>query len=231
VRGGLREHRDVGDGWLRPAVFGAMDGLVTNSSLIAGVGAGGGGHGMIVLAGVAGLIAGAFSMATGEYISVVSRDELITATVKLERKRHARYPDRKQRRLAQLFIEKGVSPRLAEAVSRQISADPERAVAMHVREELGIDPDDLPAPHTAALASLASFAVGALVPLGPFLAGFPVLALALALAAVSAFAGGATVGRLSGRSVALGGLRQLAAAFLAIGISFVIGHLIGGHAG
>jgi vacuolar iron transporter family protein len=227
----LREHRDVGDGWLRPAVFGAMDGLVTNSSLIAGVGGGGGGHGMIVLTGIAGLIAGAFSMATGEYISVASQNELTEAEVELERKQHARYPAGKQRRLTQLFIAKGVSPRLADAVSRQISADPERAVAAHVREELGIDPDELPAPHTAAVASFLSFTVGALIPLSPFLAGFPVLAAALALAGAAAFGGGAAVARLTGRSMALGGLRQLTAAFLATGMAFVIGHFVGAHVG
>jgi hypothetical protein len=132
----LREHRDVSDGWLRPAVFGAMDGLVTNASLIAGVGAGAGGgaHSTIVLTGIAGLIAGAFSMATGEYVSVSSQNELTQAEVELERKQLARDPAGKLRRLAHLFVEKGVSPNLAEAVVRQISADPERAVAAHVRE-------------------------------------------------------------------------------------------------
>jgi hypothetical protein len=122
----LREHRDVNGGWLRPAVFGAMDGLVTNSSLIAGIGGGGGGAGMIVLTGIAGLIAGAFSMATGEYISVKSQNELTAAEVELERRQHARDPAGKLTRLTQLFIDKGVSPNLAEAVVRQISADPDR---------------------------------------------------------------------------------------------------------
>ncbi len=149
--GELREHRDVNGGWLRPAVFGAMDGLVTNSSLIAGIGGGGGGHGMIVLTGIAGLIAGAFSMATGEYISVKSQNELTAAEVELERRQHARDPEGKRTRLTELYMDKGVSPNLAEAVVRQISADMDRAVATHVREELGIDPDDLPSPQTAAV--------------------------------------------------------------------------------
>ena len=225
----LREHRDVNGGWLRPAVFGAMDGLVTNSSLIAGIGGGGGGHGMIVLTGIAGLIAGAFSMATGEYISVTSQNELTTAEVNLERKQHARDPHGKRSRLTQLYVEKGVSPNLAEAVVRQISADPERAVATHVREELGIDPDDLPSPRTAAVASFASFTLGALIPLAPFLAGYPDLNAALAIAGLSAFAGGAAVAKLTGRSSLLGGLRQFTAAFLATGFAFVIGHMVGAH--
>ena len=95
------QHRDVSGGWLRPAVFGAMDGLVTNSSLIAGIGGGGGGHGAIVLTGIAGLIAGAFSMATGEYISVTSQNELTAAEVELERMQHLRDPAGKQGRLAE----------------------------------------------------------------------------------------------------------------------------------
>jgi len=211
-----------------------MDGLVTNASLIAGVGAGagagGGAHSTIVLTGIAGLIAGAFSMATGEYISVSSQNELTQAEVELERKQHARDPAGKLRRLAHLFVEKGVSPNLAEAVVRQISADPERAVATHVREELGIDPDDLPSPRTAAIASLASFTVGALIPLSPFLVGYPVLQVALALSGAAAFIGGAAVAKLTGRSMLLGGLRQFTAAALGTGAAFLIGHVISGHA-
>src|SRR6266581_843743 len=225
----LREHRDVSGGWLRPAVFGAMDGLVTNSSLIAGIGGGGGGHGAIVLTGIAGLIAGAFSMATGEYISVKSQNELTQAEVALERKQHRRDHVGKLRRLTDVFIEKGVSPNLAEAVVRQISADEDRAVATHVREELGIDPDDLPSPRTAAAASFAAFTVGALLPLSPFLLGFPVLNVALAVAGVTAIVGGAAVAKLTDRSMLLGGLRQFTAAFVATGMAYVVGHLISGH--
>jgi vacuolar iron transporter family protein len=235
VAGGeeLREHRDVSDGWLRPAVFGAMDGLVTNVSLIAGVGAGagagGGATGMIVLTGIAGLVAGAFSMATGEYISVSSQNELNLAEAELERKQHARDPQGKLRRLAHLFVEKGVSPNLAEAVVRQISAEPERAVSEHLRQELGIDPDDLPSPRTAALASLASFTVGALIPLSPFLLGYPVLKVALVVSAAAAFIGGAAVAKLTGRSMFMGGMRQLVAAALGAGAAFFIGPAISVH--
>ena len=225
----LREHRDTSEGWLRPAVFGAMDGLVTNSSLIAGIGAGGGGPAMIVLTGIAGLIAGAFSMATGEYISVKSQNELNLAEVELERKQHARDPQGKRARLAEIYMEKGVSPNLAVAVARQVSADQDRAVITHAREDLGIDPDDLPSPRTAAIASLASFTVGALIPLAPFLAGFPSLSAALGLAGAAAFVGGAAVARLTGRSMLLGGFRQFTAAFLGTSMSFLAGHLISGH--
>jgi VIT1/CCC1 family predicted Fe2+/Mn2+ transporter len=225
----LREHRDISGGWLRPAVFGAMDGLVTNSSLIAGVGGGGSGHGMIVLTGIAGLIAGAFSMATGEYISVTSQNDLTKAEVELERLQHERDPQAKLSRLTEIYTEKGVSPNLAEAVVRQISADQDRAVNTHVREELGIDPDDLPSPRTAATASFAAFTVGALLPLSPFLLGFPVLSVALAVSAAAALVGGAALAKLTGKSMLLGGLRQFTAAFLATGMAFGIGHLISGH--
>jgi vacuolar iron transporter family protein len=225
----LREHRDVSGGWLRPAVFGAMDGLVTNSSLIAGVGGGGGARGAIVLTGIAGLIAGAFSMATGEYISVTSQNELTAAEVELERLQHRHDRAAKLSRLTEIYMDKGVSPNLAEAVARQISADEDRAVATHVREELGIDPDDLPSPRTAAAASFAAFTVGALLPLSPFLLGIPNLKLALVIAGIAALLGGAAVAKLTERSALLGGLRQFTAAFLATGMAFAVGHVIGGH--
>jgi len=225
----VREHRDISGGWLRPAVFGAMDGLVTNSSLIAGVGAGGSGHGMIVLTGIAGLIAGAFSMATGEFISVTSQNDLTKAEIEIERLQHLADPQGKLDRLTEIYTEKGVSPNLAEAVVRQISADPDRAVDTHVREELGIDPDDLPSPRTAATASFAAFTVGALLPLSPFLLGFPVLSVALGVSAAAALVGGAALAKLTGKSMLLGGLRQFTAAFLATGAAFAIGHLISGH--
>ncbi len=223
----LREHRDVSGGWLRPAVFGAMDGLVTNTSLIAGVGGGGVNQHTIVLTGLAGLVAGAFSMATGEYISVTSQNELTKAEVELEKLQHFRNPVEKRAKLTQAFVDKGVSPHLAESVVRQISADPVRAVAIHVREELGIDPDDLPSPWTAAIASFASFTVGALIPLAPYLLGEPLLSVALVLAGVAALLGGAAVAKLTDRPMLAGGLRQFVAAFLATGMAFLIGHLIG----
>jgi VIT1/CCC1 family predicted Fe2+/Mn2+ transporter len=182
-----------------------------------------------VLTGIAGLIAGAFSMATGEYISVTSQNELTQAEIELERKQHVRDPAGKLRRLTEVFIGKGVSPNLAEAVVRQISADPDRAVETHVREELGIDPDDMPSPRTAAVASFAAFTVGALIPLSPFLVGYPVLKAALVISAVTAIAGGAAVAKLTGRSTLMGGLRQFTAAFMATGVAFAIGHLVGGH--
>jgi VIT1/CCC1 family predicted Fe2+/Mn2+ transporter len=170
-------------------------------------------------------------MATGEYISVKSQNELTLAEVELERQQLARDPVGKHRKLTDIYVQKGVSPNLAEAVVRQISADPERAVEAHVREELGIDPDDLPSPRTAAVASFASFTVGALLPLSPFLLGIPDLRVALVVAGFSAAAGGAAVAKLTKRSMLLGGLRQLIAAILGTGAAFLMGHLVGGHIG
>src|SRR6266851_376606 len=172
------QHRDVSGGWLRPAVFGAMDGLVTNVSLIAGVGGGGGSHQFIVLTGLAGLAAGAFSMATGEFVSVSSQNELVEAEVRKEAHELKHNPDAEREELAATFRMRGVAPELAEEVARQISAHPEDALAVHVREELGVDPDELPSPYTAAGASLVTFAIGALIPLLPYLFGVNNLAVA-----------------------------------------------------
>jgi len=169
-------------------------------------------------------------MATGEFISVKSQNELTESAIEMERKQVLRDPAGKQRELIKLYTEKkGISPNLAEAFVRQLSADPERAVEAHVREELGIEPDDLPSPRTAAVASFMSFTVGALIPLAPFLMGIPNLLVALAAAGAAALTGGAAVAKLTGRSMLTGGLRQFIAAFLGTSAAFLMGHLVGGH--
>jgi vacuolar iron transporter family protein len=217
------QHRDVAGGWLRPAVFGAMDGLVTNVSLIAGVGGGGGSHQTLVLTGLAGLAAGALSMATGEYVSVSSQNELVEAEVSKERAELLRNPESEQRELADVFISRGVDADLALKVAQQVSAHPEQALAVHVREELGVDHDELPSPVTAAAASLVTFAVGALIPLLPYLLGFSSLWAALLLAAIAAFVGGGLVARITSRPFLRGALRQLLLAAVAAGLTYAIG--------
>jgi len=224
------EHRDVSGGWLRPAVFGAMDGLVTNVSLIAGVGGGGGSPHTLVLTGLAGLAAGAFSMATGEYVSVSSQNELVAAEVRKEQFELENHPDSESRELAATFRLRGVDADLAQQVARQISAHPEQALTVHVREELGVDHTDLPSPYTAAGASLVTFALGALIPLLPYLVGVNSLALAVGLAAVAAFIGGGMVSRLTDRPFLRGALRQLILGAAAAGITYGIGSLVG-HVG
>jgi vacuolar iron transporter family protein len=223
------QHRDVSGGWLRPAVFGAMDGLVTNVSLIAGVGGGGGSHQFIVLTGLAGLAAGAFSMATGEFVSVSSQNELIGAEVRKEAHELKHNPESEQQELAATFRMRGVEPELADEVARQLSAQPDHALAVHVREELGVDPADLPSPYTAAAASLITFAVGALIPLIPYLAGLNSLALALGLAALAAFIGGGVVAKLTDRPFFRGAIRQLLLGVLAAGLTYLIGRAVGSH--
>jgi VIT1/CCC1 family predicted Fe2+/Mn2+ transporter len=221
------QHRDVSGGWLRPAVFGAMDGLVTNVSLIAGVGAGGGAPHTIVLTGLAGLAAGAFSMATGEYVSVSSQNELVDAEVRKERYELEHNPESERSELSAMFQSWGVTQDLAEAAAQQISAHPVQALGLHVREELGVDPGELPSPVTAAAASLITFAIGALIPLLPYLFSQSSLAAALGLAAVAAFAGGGIVARLTDRPFLRGALRQLLLGAFAAGVTYLIGHLAG----
>ncbi|MGD0687688.1 MAG: VIT1/CCC1 transporter family protein [Streptosporangiaceae bacterium] len=223
-------HRDVSGGWLRPAVFGAMDGLVTNVSLIAGVGGGiasvgGAASRTLILTGLAGLAAGAFSMATGEYVSVSSQNELIEAEVSKERFELENHPDAERHELAAVFRQRGVDADLADRVARQVSAHPEQALREHVREELGVDHHDLPSPVTAAAASLVTFAAGALVPLLPYLAGFDSLPAALILAAIAAFVGGGVVSRITSRPFLRGAGRQLALAAVAAGLTYGIGVL------
>ncbi len=221
------EHRDVSGGWLRPAVFGAMDGLVTNVSLIAGVGGGGGSPHTLILTGLAGLAAGAFSMAAGEYVSVSSQNELVASEVSKERYELENNPDSERRELAALFRSRGVDADLAKKVAGQISEHPEQALTVHVREELGVDHEELPSPYTAAGASLVTFAVGALIPLLPYLVGVNSLALALGLAAIAAFIGGGLVSRLTNRPFLRGALRQLILGAVAAGFTYAIGTLVG----
>jgi VIT1/CCC1 family predicted Fe2+/Mn2+ transporter len=220
-------HRDVSGGWLRPTVFGAVDGLVTNAALIAGVGGGGGATHAIVLTGLAGLVAGAFSMGTGEYVSVTNQNELVHAEVAVEREMHARFPDAEQRELTDRFRGYGADPETAARMAAAVSADPEMALRLHARDELGVDPHDLPSPVVAGIASLLAFSFGAVLPLLPYLAGLRTLLLSLAIAGVALLCGGAGVGRLTGRSPVRSGLRQLALGALAVAVTFAVGRLIG----
>jgi vacuolar iron transporter family protein len=223
-------HRDVSGGWLRPTVFGAVDGLVTNASLIAGLGGGGVASHTVVLTGAAALVAGAFSMGTGEYISVTNQNELVHAEVALERRMHAQFPEAEQEELAGYFRDYGADAETAARMAAAVSRDPGTALRVHTREELGIDPTDLPSPALAGAASWLAFSLGALMPLLPYLAGLPSLAATLAITAVALIAGGMWVGRLTGRPVLRSGLRQLALGALAIGVTFGVGYLIGGRA-
>src|SRR6266487_575369 len=217
--GWSHRHRDVSGGWLRPTVFGAVDGLVTNTSLIAGLGGGGASAHTVILTGVAALVAGAFSMGTGEYVSVTNQNELVHAEVALERQMLAQFPAAEQEELAGYFRDYGADPETAARMARAVSQDPGTALRVHTREELGVDPNELPWPVLAGLASLLAFSPAALVPLLPYLVGLPVLTATLAITAVALITGGMIVGRLTGRPVLRSGLRQLAHDALPISVA------------
>jgi vacuolar iron transporter family protein len=224
-------HRDVSGGWLRPAVFGAMDGLVTNVSLIAGVGGGGGSAHTIVLTGLAGLAAGACSMAAGEYVSVSSQNELVQAEVNKERLELENNPVFEQAELATMLRARGVSAATARQAAAEISAHPDKALEIHAMEELGVNPDELPSPFVAAGASLASFALGAVIPLLPYLFGADLMWVALGLSALAAIVGGGMVSRLTERPFWRGAVRQLALGTVAAGFTYLIGLAVGGLVG
>ena len=187
--GWSHRHRDVSGGWLRPTVFGTVDGLVTNASLIAGLGGGGVPAHTVVLTGVAALVAGAFSMGTGEYVSVTNQNELVHAEVAVERRMHARFPAAEQAELADTFCGYGADKETAARMAAAVSRDPDTALRVHTREELGVDPDSLPSAVVAGGSSLVAFSAGALLPLLPYLIGLAFLAATLAVTAVAAAAG------------------------------------------
>ncbi|MEU2791879.1 VIT1/CCC1 transporter family protein [Streptomyces sp. NPDC007100] len=220
-------HRDVNGGWLRPAVFGAMDGLVSNLALMTGVAGGAVSQQTIVITGLAGLAAGAFSMAAGEYTSVASQRELVLAELDVERRELRKHPKDELAELAALYESRGVEPELAREVAKQLSKDPEQALEIHAREELGIDPSDLPSPMVAAVSSFGSFALGALLPVLPYLLGASRLWPAVLLALVGLFGCGAVVARVTARSWWYSGLRQLALGGAAAGVTYVLGALFG----
>lgn len=224
-------HRDVSGGWLRPAVFGAMDGLVSNLALICGVAGGSVAPQTIVLTGLAGLAAGAFSMAAGEYTSVAAQRELVQAELDEERRQLRGYPLEEQRELAARYEARGVEPRVAAEVAAQLSHDPDQALEMHAKDELGVGPDDLPSPTVAALASFGSFALGALVPVMPYALGLTVLWPTVLVALVGLFLCGVAVSKVTARSWWYSGLRQLVLGGAAAALTYVLGALLGGAIG
>jgi VIT1/CCC1 family predicted Fe2+/Mn2+ transporter len=225
--GWRHRHRDVSGGWLRPTVFGAMDGLVTNASLIVGVGGGGLSSHSIILTGLAGLAAGSFSMAAGEYISVTSQNELTAGEAAIERDKLANFPEAEEEELTEVFAKYGLDLDLARQVAAEISKRPDAALRMHTREEFGVNPEDLASPWVAAASSLVSFALGAIIPLISYLAGSQSLLISLLVFAVALFAGGATVGRFTNRPLIRSGLRQLALGAVAAAVTYGIGRAIG----
>jgi VIT1/CCC1 family predicted Fe2+/Mn2+ transporter len=219
-------HRDVSGGWLRAGTFGAMDGLVTNAALISGFAGSAVNTRTVVLAGLSGLVAGAFSMATGEYTSVQSQNEAMEAEVDVERLELDRHPKAELAELTAAYEARGLDRSLAEEVARQLSRDPETALAIHAREELGVDPDKLPSPWVAAGSSFVAFAVGALIPLLPYLLGASSILFSLSLSGVALFVAGGIVARFTSRSVLFSGGRQLVLGAVAAGATYLVGSLL-----
>ena len=225
-----RRHKGLGSGGnLRAAVFGVNDGLVSNASLILGVAGAGADARAVVLAGVAGLAAGAFSMAVGEYVSVRSQRELFEYQIALERDELEQYPEAEAQELALIYEAKGLPKREAEQVAKRIVADPEHALDTLAREELGLNPGELGSPIGAAASSFGAFATGALLPLVPFVVatGGNALAISIGTTAVALFAIGGTLSLFTGRNAFASGARMLALGAAAGAVTYAIGSFVG----
>jgi VIT1/CCC1 family predicted Fe2+/Mn2+ transporter len=224
-----QRHRGVGGGNLRAAVFGINDGLVSNLSLILGVAGASSNAGFILLSGIAGLLAGAFSMAAGEYVSVRSQREMYEHQIGLERAELAEYPDEEAEELALIYAARGMIREDALALARRTIADPRQALDTLAREELGLNPEELGSPWGAALASFLSFGAGALVPLLPFLFAPAEMALiaSVAVTGVALFGVGAMISLFTGRSALRDGLRMLAIGGGAGAVTYLVGWLLG----
>ncbi len=220
-------HADVSGGWLRPAVFGAMDGLVTNIALIAGVGGGGVSAHNVVLTGFAGLVAGAISMGLGEYTSVRTQNEQVASEVAKERRELERHPEAEAEELAGMWIKRGLPPELARQVAAVVGRNVDEAVRVHAQEELGVNPTEQPSPWVAAGSSFLCFSVGALIPLLPYLFGAGQLWLSLVVGGVGLFVAGALTARFTNRRWYRSGLRQLVLGLAAAGATYLIGKGIG----
>ena len=222
-------HRDLAGGGARAAVFGISDGLVTNVSLIVGVAAAHPSGAVVRLTGLAGLVAGAFSMAAGEYVSMQAQRELMQRELNIEREALERRPQQEANELADIYERRGIDPAVARDLVDEVMQDPELALETHAREELGINPSRLGSPLQAAVASFLAFAFGALLPLLPWLVGSGTAALvaSVVIGAVAAFSVGALLGVFTGRSVWRSALRQLGVAALAAGVTYGIGRAVG----
>lgn len=222
-------HRDVKSGGARAAVLGAGDGLITNVSLVLGVAGASTNASTVRLAGVAGLLAGAFSMAAGELVSMRAQKELAEKELDVERQELADEPEAELRELAAMYRARGVPAGDAMTVAKILSANEKVALDTHARLELGIDPDEAGAPVRAAVFSFVAFTVGAILPLFPwfFTAGAAAVVASIVIGAVAALLLGALIGSMAGRSVTGTAVRQLVVAVLAAGVTFGVGHLLG----
>lgn len=227
---GARHRGGLGSN-LRASVFGVSDGLVSNASLVLGVAGAGAASGYTLLTGMAGLLAGALSMAAGEYVSVRSQREMYEYQIALEREEVAEYPDEEAEELALIYQARGVGLEQAREVSRALLANPEQALDVLSREELGLNPEDLGSPIGAALTSFISFALGAAIPLAPFAVTHsnttPTLVATACLSGAALFAIGLVLSLFTGREALKGALRMVAIGAGAGIVSFVVGRALG----
>jgi vacuolar iron transporter family protein len=222
-------HRDVQGGGARAAVFGVSDGLLSNVSLILGVAGANPAPGVVRLAGLAGLIAGAFSMASGEYVSMKAQSELLERELALEARELHRHPEAERRELAAIYRQRGVAADMADQLAAEMMRDPQTALETHAREELGIDPNQLGSPRLAATSSFVAFCIGAVVPLLPwfFASGNGAVLASIVLGAVAAVLVGLALGRFTGRSMIRSAVRQLGIAALAASVTYAVGRAVG----
>jgi VIT1/CCC1 family predicted Fe2+/Mn2+ transporter len=223
------DHRALAGGTARAGVFGLSDGLVTNVSLIIGFAASGVGSDIVRLAGVASAVAGAVSMAAGEWVSVKAQNDLVQREMALELRELKHNASAETSELAGIYRSHGMSPAQAAASAAEVMRDPERAVMVHAREEFGLDPAHLPNPVGVAVTSLVSFLIGALLPVVPWMVdgGNGARIASIAIGVVTAALAGGTIARQSERPVVFGGIRQVAILLLAVGVTYAIGSVVG----
>lgn len=220
------EHSNVSGGWLRAATFGAMDGLVSNTALIAGVAASASAH-TVVLSGVAGLLAGAFSMGLGEYTSVTTANEQVEAEVRVERRAFRKHPQAERAELVGMLMAMGMTKDTATRATDEIHRDETQALNFHLVQELGVDPREKPSPWVAAGSSFLMFSIGAIVPLIPYLLGFGSLWLGLACGGLGLLLAGGVAASFTRKGIVVGSLRQLTFGAIAIAATYLVGTLIG----
>ncbi|MDQ3897557.1 MAG: VIT1/CCC1 transporter family protein [Actinomycetota bacterium] len=224
-----KHHRDVQGGAARAAVFGVSDGLVSNVAIVLGFAGANTAAGLVRLAGLAGLIGGAVSMAAGEYISMKAQSELLERELEMERVELRRSPEAERRELAQIYRSRGVDEATADQLARALHRDPELALQTHAREELGIDPESLGRPVSAAASSFVTFSIGASIPLAPYFFGTGTAALvtAVLLGVIAALTVGALLARFTGRPVLRSAARQLLFSAIPAAITFALGSAVG----
>lgn len=225
----VHTHRNVQGGTARATIFGISDGLVSNVALILGVAAASTGDSAVLLAGISGLLAGASSMAAGEYVSVKAQAELVERELTIERRSIAEKPRLERQELAAVYVSRGIDPDQARALAEAIHEDPDVALEVHAREELGVDPESVGNPLAAASSSFAAFAVGASIPLLPWLfaSGVAATVVSVVLGLTAAAVVGVVLAVFTERSKFRTGARQVGLAAAACGMTFAIGSLLG----